>query len=66
VRGLEVGRTPHNEAYLRTKATQMGHVLHLPPGTQREAIPVMPVRATPTTPGVDTADHPFDPLEDLA
>ncbi|WP_019137142.1 bifunctional 3,4-dihydroxy-2-butanone-4-phosphate synthase/GTP cyclohydrolase II [Cellulomonas massiliensis] len=66
VRGLEVGRTPHNEAYLRTKATQMGHVLHLPPGTQREAIPVMPVRATPTTPGIDTADHPFDPLEDLA
>lgn len=28
VRGLEVGRTPHNEAYLRTKAVAMGHVLH--------------------------------------
>ncbi len=27
VRGLEVGRTPHNEAYLRTKATAMGHLL---------------------------------------
>lgn len=25
VRGLEVGRTPQNEAYLRTKATSMGH-----------------------------------------
>ncbi|WP_051681545.1 bifunctional 3,4-dihydroxy-2-butanone-4-phosphate synthase/GTP cyclohydrolase II [Cellulomonas sp. HZM] len=28
-RGLQVGRTPHNEAYLRTKATSMGHVLDL-------------------------------------
>jgi 3,4-dihydroxy 2-butanone 4-phosphate synthase/GTP cyclohydrolase II len=27
VRGLEVGRTPHNEAYLRTKARAMGHLL---------------------------------------
>ncbi len=32
VRGLEVGRTPHNVAYLRTKATAMGHVLHGPDG----------------------------------
>lgn len=28
VRGLEVGRTPHNAAYLHTKATAMGHLLH--------------------------------------
>ncbi|HEY0216190.1 MAG TPA: 3,4-dihydroxy-2-butanone-4-phosphate synthase [Cellulomonas sp.] len=28
VRGLEVGRTPHNVAYLRTKARAMGHLLH--------------------------------------
>lgn len=27
VRGLEVGRTPHNEAYLATKARAMGHLL---------------------------------------
>ncbi|GEL47337.1 riboflavin biosynthesis protein RibBA [Cellulomonas hominis] len=27
VRGIEVGRTPHNEAYLRTKARAMGHLL---------------------------------------
>jgi len=27
VRGLEVGRTPHNAAYLATKATSMGHLL---------------------------------------
>ena len=31
VRGLEVGRTPHNEAYLHTKATSMGHAMHLEP-----------------------------------
>ncbi len=28
VQGLEVGRTPQNAAYLRTKATAMGHLLH--------------------------------------
>ena len=28
VRGLEVGRTPHNETYLRTKATSMGHLMN--------------------------------------
>ncbi|MEV7971844.1 3,4-dihydroxy-2-butanone-4-phosphate synthase [Cellulomonas sp. NPDC089187] len=28
VRGIEVGRTPQNEAYLRTKARAMGHLLH--------------------------------------
>ena len=27
VRGLEVGRTPHNAAYLATKARAMGHLL---------------------------------------
>ena len=27
VRGLQVGRTPHNAAYLETKRTAMGHVL---------------------------------------
>ena len=27
VRGLEVGRTPHNETYQRTKARAMGHLL---------------------------------------
>lgn len=32
VRGLEVGRTTHNEAYLRTKARAMGHLL---PGLDR-------------------------------
>ncbi|AEE46093.1 bifunctional 3,4-dihydroxy-2-butanone-4-phosphate synthase/GTP cyclohydrolase II [Cellulomonas fimi] len=66
VRGLEVGRTPHNEAYLRTKATSMGHLLHLPPGTQRDAIPVRPVLAAPASPGADTTDHAFESLEDLA
>ena len=29
VRGLEVGRTPHNAAYLATKATSMGHLLRV-------------------------------------
>ncbi len=61
VRGLEVGRTPHNEAYLRTKATLMGHDLRL-----RDPIPVSPVHAAPPAPGADTTDHPFDPQEDLA
>jgi len=32
VRGIEVGRTPQNEAYLRTKARAMGHLL---PGLDR-------------------------------
>jgi len=65
VRGLEVGRTPQNEEYLRTKATSMGHLLHLPSGTEREAIPVAPVLAAPAAPGVDTTDHMFENLEDL-
>lgn len=43
VRGLEVGRTPHNAAYLRTKATSMGHEL-----TDTPAVQVDPV----TVPGV--------------
>lgn len=59
VRGLEVGRTPHNEAYLRTKATSMGHALHVDP------VRVEPVRAA-GTPGADTTDHTYVPLEDLA
>jgi len=66
VRGLEVGRTPHNEAYLRTKAVSMGHLLHLPEGTERSPIPVPPVQAAPPAPGVDTTDHAFENLEDLA
>ncbi|NKY39565.1 3,4-dihydroxy-2-butanone-4-phosphate synthase [Cellulomonas septica] len=66
VRGLEVGRTPQNEAYLRTKATSMGHLLHLPTGAQRDPIPVRPVLAAPATPGADTTDHAFENLEDLA
>lgn len=66
VQGLEVGRTPHNAAYLRTKATSMGHLLHLPPGAQRDAIAVRPVHAAPARPGTDTTDHPFEDLEDLA
>ena len=33
VRGIEVGRTPQNEAYLRTKARAMGHLL---PGLDAE------------------------------
>lgn len=60
VRGLEVGRTPHNEAYLRTKATAMGHVL---PGLDpRGARPVRvaPVHAAPPRPGTDTDDHVLD------
>lgn len=60
VRSLEVGRTPHNEAYLRTKATAMGHLL---PGLDtREAPPlaVAPVHAAPARPGTDTADHVLD------
>lgn len=68
VRGLEVGRTPHNEAYLRTKATSMGHALHLD-GTAPDVappLPVEPVHAGPAPAGADTTDHPFDPLEDLA
>lgn len=39
VRGLEVGRTPHNEAYLRTKARAMGHLL---PGLDRDPHPTTP------------------------
>ncbi|MGY4642569.1 GTP cyclohydrolase II [Cellulomonas sp. URHB0016] len=66
VRGLEVGRTPQNEEYLRTKATSMGHLLHLAVGTEREAIAVAPVLAAPAPPGVDTTDHMFENLEDLA
>ncbi len=70
VRGLEVGRTPQNEAYLRTKATSMGHVLHLDaandPASVRDPIPVAPVHAAPATPGADRADHTYAPLEDLA
>jgi len=61
VHGLLVGRTPHNEAYLRTKATSMGHALDLDAG---EPIPVMPTRAAPAAPGTDTSDHTFE--EDLA
>jgi 3,4-dihydroxy 2-butanone 4-phosphate synthase / GTP cyclohydrolase II len=63
VHGLAVGRTPHNEAYLRTKATSMGHVLEF---DAREPIPVMPTRAAPAAPGADTTDHAFENLEDLA
>lgn len=66
VRGLEVGRTPHNEAYLRTKATSMGHVLHLPGAVTGAPIPVEPVHAAPAPAGADTTDHAFDPLEELA
>ncbi|MDM7831189.1 3,4-dihydroxy-2-butanone-4-phosphate synthase [Cellulomonas edaphi] len=62
VHGLLVGRTPHNEAYLRTKATSMGHVLDL---DAREPIPVMPTRAAPAAAGTDTGDHAFENLEDL-
>lgn len=70
VRGLEVGRTPHNEAYLRTKASAMGHVL---PGLDARGTPapdarprtvepvhVDPVHASPPRPGTDTADHVLD------
>jgi 3,4-dihydroxy 2-butanone 4-phosphate synthase/GTP cyclohydrolase II len=61
VRGLEVGRTPHNAAYLRTKAASMGHVLHLEPGThQGVPIHLEPVQAAPAAPDVDTADHILD------
>lgn len=73
VRGLEVGRTPHNEAYLRTKATSMGHALHLDDPAQAPASPrlvpavhVDPVHAAPAPAGTDTTDHTFDPLEELA
>ena len=61
IRGLEVGRTPHNAAYLHTKAVSMGHVLHLEPGTHQGApIHLDPVQAAPTAPDVDTADHILD------
>ncbi len=68
VRGLEVGRTPHNEAYLRTKATSMGHVLHLEhdPADVVAPVRVDPVLAGPAPAGADTTDHTFDPLEELA
>lgn len=70
VQGLEVGRTAHNEAYLRTKATTMGHALHLE-GTEggpdlAPAVHVDPVLAGPARAGTDTTDHTFDPLEELA
>ena len=67
VRGLEVGRTPQNAAYLEAKAARMGHRLHLDgtaPG--RGPIPVNPVHAAPATPGADHDDHTYAPLEDLA
>ncbi|WP_066588777.1 GTP cyclohydrolase II [Cellulomonas timonensis] len=58
VQALEVGRTPHNEAYLRTKAASMGHVLTFPPGTeQTEPLRLEPVEAAPAAPGTDTSDH---------
>ncbi|MGW6130555.1 3,4-dihydroxy-2-butanone-4-phosphate synthase [Cellulomonas sp. NPDC055163] len=75
VRGLEVGRTPHNEAYLRTKASAMGHVLPgldtREPHTADAASPttepvhvdpvhVDPVHASPPLPGTDTTDHVLD------
>lgn len=61
IRGLEVGRTPHNAAYLHTKAVSMGHVLHLEPGIHQGAsIHLDPVQAAPTAPDVDTADHILD------
>jgi len=67
VRGLEVGRTPQNEEYLRTKARSMGHLLHLDdPADVRDPIPVHPVHAAPATPGADRTDHTYAPLEDLA
>ncbi|MCC2313021.1 3,4-dihydroxy-2-butanone-4-phosphate synthase [Cellulomonas xiejunii] len=71
VRGIEVGRTPHNEAYLRTKATSMGHALHLDGGASgtprvEPAVHVAPVIAGPAPAGADTTDHTFDPLEELA
>ncbi|MBO0900340.1 3,4-dihydroxy-2-butanone-4-phosphate synthase [Cellulomonas sp. zg-ZUI222] len=72
VRGLEVGRTPHNEAYLRTKAVSMGHALHLDDPTTdgapavAPAVHVAPVLAGPAPAGADTTDHTFEPLEELA
>ncbi|WP_240675612.1 3,4-dihydroxy-2-butanone-4-phosphate synthase [Cellulomonas endophytica] len=76
VRGLEVGRTPHNAAYLATKARQMGHVLHLDEGrTPAPAgdepplgapVHVLPVHVAAPAPGTDTTDHVIDPTEDLA
>jgi 3,4-dihydroxy 2-butanone 4-phosphate synthase/GTP cyclohydrolase II len=63
VRGLEVGRTPHNEAYLRTKATTMGHVLtDLTDTTTTPPLHVDPVQAAPAAPGTDTTDHVLDTL----
>ncbi|MBB2921890.1 GTP cyclohydrolase II [Cellulomonas cellasea] len=64
VRSLEVGRTPHNEAYLRTKATAMGHVL---PGLDARGAPPVrtdPVHAAPPRPGTDTTDHVLDATPD--
>ena len=67
IRGLEVGRTPHNAAYLHTKAVSMGHVLHLEPGIHQGAsIHLDPVQAAPAAPDVDTADHILDSQETTA
>ena len=66
IRGLEVGRTPQNEAYLRTKATSMGHLLHLAPGTERDPSPSHPCTRRRPLPGADHEDHAFENLEDLA
>ncbi len=71
VRGIEVGRTPHNEAYLRTKAVSMGHALHLDTTdggapALGPAVHVDPVLAGPAPAGTDTTDHTFAPLEELA
>ncbi len=52
VRGIEVGRTPHNEAYLRTKARAMGHLL---PGLDHEDDGAARTTTTTGAPGTTTA-----------
>lgn len=47
-RHLEVGRTPHNEAYLATKRDRMGHLLGPRPETPAAPAPTQPTPA-PTT-----------------
>jgi 3,4-dihydroxy 2-butanone 4-phosphate synthase/GTP cyclohydrolase II len=52
---LEVGRTPENLAYLRTKAVEMGHLLALP---DDDADPTVPTATIPTPSTTTTTTTP--------
>ncbi|GAA2723614.1 GTP cyclohydrolase II [Cellulomonas aerilata] len=55
---LEVGRTPQNLAYLRTKAVAMGHLLALPDDDDGDAATAIDHAPTGTTPLATTTSTP--------